>query len=49
MNERCDWCDVEYDVDDWTDIGEPSCEDCDVDFCSVTCLAKHKEDCPCRA
>lgn len=45
--EFCEWCDQEYDVDDYieADYEEPLCEPCDTVFCSPRCLKAHQEGC----
>lgn len=43
--ELCHYCDEEFDVDDWIDDGEPTCEECGAEFCSFRCRDLHAEYC----
>ena len=42
---NCDWCDNEFETDDWIDDGEPGCEPCSQEFCSKKCQETHIEEC----
>ena len=39
--ERCDYCDEEFEYDDWIWAGEPECTDCNVKFCGADCRRTH--------
>lgn len=39
--ERCDYCDEEFEYDDWIEADEPQCTECNVKFCGTDCKRTH--------